>query len=80
MSNEESNPAMGTFVTRELMVALETRLQNLEVMLTNLTQHFLRGQNNNFQQQRRVDIGAENNIPRQHNIPQGNFRLYRNKF
>lgn len=74
MSDEESNQAMGTFATRESVVALETRLQNLEVMLTNLTQYFRGGQNNNFQQQRRVEVGAE---PRQPNIPQGNFRLHR---
>ena len=76
MLDEESNQAIGTFTTRESIVALETRLQNLEVMLTNLTQHFLGGQNSNFQKQRRVEVGVE---PRQPNIPQGNFKLHRNQ-
>ena len=71
---------MGAFATRESVVALETRLHNLKVMLTNLAQHFIVGvvgvQNNNFQQQRQVKVGAE---PRQPNIPQGNFRLHQNQ-
>ena len=45
-------------------------------MLTNLTQHFLGGQNSNFQKQRRVEVGVE---PRQPNIPQGNFKLHQNQ-
>ena len=79
MSDEKSNQAMGTFATRASVVALELRLQNLKVMFTNLTQHFLGGQNNNFQQQRLVEVRAENNIPRQPNMPQGNFKLHRNQ-
>ncbi|KAK9182990.1 hypothetical protein WN944_026138 [Citrus x changshan-huyou] len=70
MSDEESNQAMGTFATKESVVALETRLQNLEVMLTNLTQHFLDFTNQLFNEDSSEDdkgpVPPENNQgPRQ---------------
>ncbi|PON71427.1 hypothetical protein PanWU01x14_072240, partial [Parasponia andersonii] len=71
MSNGESsqqNPAVEEFATKESVGALDRRLQNLETILTNLTQHFLGGRNNNYEQRRRDEVD-----------PLRNFRRHRNQ-
>ncbi|PON37799.1 hypothetical protein PanWU01x14_317570 [Parasponia andersonii] len=70
MSDRESsqqNPAVEEFATKESIGALDRRLQNLETMLMNLTQHFLRRRNNNYEQRRRDEVD-----------PLENFRRHRN--
>ncbi|PON32078.1 hypothetical protein PanWU01x14_364530 [Parasponia andersonii] len=71
MSNGESsqqNPAVEEFTTKESVGALDRRLQNVETMLTNLTQHFLGGRNNNYEQRRHDEVD-----------PLGNFKRHRNQ-
>ncbi|PON41522.1 hypothetical protein PanWU01x14_288760 [Parasponia andersonii] len=70
MSDGESNqqnPAVAEFVTKESVCALDRRLQNLETMLTNLTQYFLGGQNNNYEQRRRDEVDSLRNFRRHRN-------------
>ncbi|PON79374.1 hypothetical protein PanWU01x14_011090 [Parasponia andersonii] len=71
MSDGESsqqNLAVEEFAKKESVGTLDRRLQNLKIMLTNLTQHFLGGRNNNYEQRRRDEVD-----------PLGNFRQHRNQ-
>ncbi|PON39153.1 hypothetical protein PanWU01x14_307230 [Parasponia andersonii] len=65
MSDGESsqqNPAVEEFATKESVCALDKRLQNLEIMLTNFTQHFLGGRNNNYEQRTRNEVDLLGNF------------------
>ncbi|PON45237.1 hypothetical protein PanWU01x14_260670 [Parasponia andersonii] len=71
MSDGESsqqNLIVEEFAIKESVGALNRRLQNLETMLTNLTQHFLGRQNNNYEQRKHDEVD-----------PLRNFRRHRNQ-
>ncbi|PON56131.1 hypothetical protein PanWU01x14_183400 [Parasponia andersonii] len=66
--SSQQNPVVEEFATKESVGILDRKLQNLETILTNLTQHFLGGRNNNYEQRRHDEVD-----------PLGNFRRHRNQ-
>ncbi|PON57849.1 hypothetical protein PanWU01x14_170620, partial [Parasponia andersonii] len=63
----QQNPTVEEFSTKELVNALDRRLQNLDTILTNLTQYFLERRNNNYERQRRNEVNPLRNF-RPHRI------------
>ncbi|PON35433.1 hypothetical protein PanWU01x14_336270 [Parasponia andersonii] len=66
--SSQQNLTVKEFATKESVNALDRRLQSLDTILINLTQHLLGRRNNNYERQRRDEVD-----------PLGNFRRHRNQ-